>query len=101
MWLPYVAVDNARKTVERARKNGAQIIIEYQEVMSMGAFAIFVDPTGAVLGIWQSFGPMPGDKPAAKKKAARKKAAPKAAKKARTAPVSSRRKKPAGRKARR
>jgi uncharacterized protein len=74
MWLPYVLVDNVKKTLARAGKNGAHIIVEYMEVMGMGALGIFIDPTGAPLGVWQAF--MPEPKPAAKKKAATTKKAP-------------------------
>ena len=68
-WLAYVLVDDVRKTMDKARKNGAQVILDYQEVMGMGALGIFIDPTGAVLGLWQPFMKAPARKPAARKKA--------------------------------
>ena len=82
MWMPYVLVDDVKKTVERARKAGAQIVVDYNAVGDMGAFAILIDPTGAALGLWQTFMKAPVKKPAAKKTAkkkapARKKAAAK------------------------
>lgn len=70
-WLSYVEVDDLAKTVAKARRMGANVIVEGQEVMGMGTLAIFVDPTGAMLGLWQP----------AKKKPARKAAAKPAARK--------------------
>jgi predicted enzyme related to lactoylglutathione lyase len=81
-WLPYVEVDNVDTTIGKARQGGAHVIVERQEVPGMGALGIFVDPTGAMLGVWQSTRKAPAAKPAAKKtakKAAPKKAAPKKA----------------------
>ena len=69
-WLAYVEVDDVKKTLDKARKNGAQVVLEYQEVMGMGALGIFVDPTGAPLGVWQTFKKAPARRPAATKKAA-------------------------------
>jgi predicted enzyme related to lactoylglutathione lyase len=66
-WLPYVEVDDVRKTIAKARKLGAQIRVDYMEIPGeMGAFGVFIDPMGAALGVWQ-----PAPKPAPKK-AARK-----------------------------
>src|SRR5437016_4333674 len=47
MWLSYVNVDDLDKTVAKAKKLGANMILERQEVPGMGHFAIFLDPTGA------------------------------------------------------
>jgi predicted enzyme related to lactoylglutathione lyase len=69
-WLAYVAVDSVKKTIAKAKKSGATILVEYQPVGTMGALGIFVDPTGAPLGVWEQ-----AKAPA--KKAAKKKAAPK------------------------
>lgn len=76
-WLAYVEVDDVKKTLDKARKNGAQVVLEYQEVMGMGALGIFVDPTGAPLGVWQTFKKAPARRPAAKKAASGKKTAAK------------------------
>ena len=80
-WLAYVLVDDVKKSIATARKNGATIIADYQEVMGMGAFGVFIDPTGAMLGLWQAFSPAPATKPAARKKAVKKAVAKKPAKK--------------------
>jgi predicted enzyme related to lactoylglutathione lyase len=68
-WLPYVQVDDLKATMAKAIKAGAKPALEYQEIGEMGAIAIFIDPAGATLGLWQSATaaaePTP-DKPAAK-----------------------------------
>jgi predicted enzyme related to lactoylglutathione lyase len=63
-WLPYVEVDDVKKTLAKARKLGAQVKVDYMAIPGgMGAFGVFVDPSGAGLGVWE----------AAKKKAKAKK----------------------------
>lgn len=69
-WLPYVEVDDVKKTIAKAKKLGAQIMLEYMAIGGMGAIGVFVDPTGAGLGVWETA-----------KKPAKKKPAPKAKKK--------------------
>jgi predicted enzyme related to lactoylglutathione lyase len=71
-WMPYVEVDDVKKTVAKARKLGADVKVDYMEIPGgMGAFGVFVDPTGATLGVWEAA----KKKPAAKaKKSAKKKA---------------------------
>jgi predicted enzyme related to lactoylglutathione lyase len=56
-WLPYVEVDDVKKTVDKARKLGATIQLEYMEVGDMGAIGVFVDPTGAPIGVWAKKAP--------------------------------------------
>lgn len=70
-WLPYVEVDDVKKTIARAAKAGARVIVDYQPLPDMGALGIFQDPRGAVLGIWEA-AKKPVRKAAPKKKAARK-----------------------------
>jgi len=70
-WLVYAEVASVHKTIAKAEKLGAKIIMAYQPIPNMGAIGIFVDPTGAAFGVWEK----------AKKKAPAKKAAKKAAKK--------------------
>ncbi|MGZ3421979.1 MAG: VOC family protein [Polyangiales bacterium] len=78
-WLAYVGVENLDKTIAKAKKAGAKIIIERQDVADMGSFGVFIDPTGAALGVWEPRA-MP-KKGAAKKKAAKKSSGKKGAKK--------------------
>jgi uncharacterized protein len=74
-WLVYAEVDSVKKTIAKAEKAGAKVVMPFQEIGEMGAIGIFVDPTGASFGVWERA------KKAAKKKGAKKKAAKKAAKK--------------------
>jgi len=68
-WLPYVEVDDVKKTVAKAKKLGANAMVEYMEIPGgMGAFGVFVDPTGAAIGVWEAAKKKPAKKKAAKKK---------------------------------
>ena len=53
-WLPYVEVDDVRKTIAKAKKLGAQIMLDHMDIGDMGAIGVFVDPTGAGLGVWET-----------------------------------------------
>ena len=52
-WLPYVAVDDIQEATKKARSLGASIKKNVTSVMDMGWLSILVDPTGAMLGLWQ------------------------------------------------
>jgi hypothetical protein len=52
-WLPYVTVDSVDATLERARKLGANVVVDKKTIPEHGSFAVLIDPTGAALGIWQ------------------------------------------------
>jgi uncharacterized protein len=80
-WLPYVQVDDVKKTLAKASKGGGQVALDYQEIGDMGAIGVLIDPSGAMLGVWQAKAPAAPAKKAASKKTA-KKAAKKVAKKA-------------------
>ena len=83
-WLPYVEVPDVKQAIAKAEQNGAMIVVPYMQIGPNGSLGIFIDPTGASLGVWT---PAPGaakpppakaaGKSAAKKAPARKKAAPK------------------------
>lgn len=70
-WLAYVEVASVKKTIAKAKAKGAQIVVEYMPIPGMGALGIFIDPTGASLGVWET---EPKKKPAKKpaKKAKKK-----------------------------
>jgi predicted enzyme related to lactoylglutathione lyase len=72
MWLPYIQVDDVKKTVAKAAKLGATVQLEYMDIGEMGAIGVFIDPSGAAVGVW-----------AQKAKPAKKAKKGKAAKKAR------------------
>ena len=52
-WLPYVLVDDIAAATAKAKSLGATIIRDVMEVMGYGSLSIIMDPTGAVLGMWQ------------------------------------------------
>jgi uncharacterized protein len=52
-WLPYVQVDDLRAATDKAKSLGATIMRDITPVTDEGAFSIIVDPTGAMLGLWQ------------------------------------------------
>ncbi len=78
-WLPYVQVDDLKKTIAKAQKAGAAIALDYMDIGEMGAIGVFIDPSGAALGLWQAGQGVP--KKASKKKASAKKASAKPASK--------------------
>lgn len=83
-WMPYVQVESVKKTVSKAQKAGATVLLPFQAIGEMGAIGVFADPQGAVIGIWEA-GPSakPAETPSAAETSspAAKKAAKKVAKK--------------------
>ncbi len=55
-WLPYVAVDDIHTATQKAKSLGAKVMKDVSEVADMGWLSIIVDPTGAMLGLWQTKG---------------------------------------------
>jgi uncharacterized protein len=52
-WLAYVQVDDLAAATAKAKSLGATVLRDVTEVMDAGSLSIIVDPTGAVLGLWQ------------------------------------------------
>ncbi len=52
-WLAYVLVDDVAAATAKAKSLGATIMRDVMEVADYGSFSIIVDPTGAMLGLWQ------------------------------------------------
>jgi predicted enzyme related to lactoylglutathione lyase len=52
-WLPYVLVEDVVATTEKAKSLGATVIVDVMEVPEAGWLTVFVDPTGATLGLWK------------------------------------------------
>jgi predicted enzyme related to lactoylglutathione lyase len=50
-WLPYVKVDDPDATIARAKKLGAKIAVELEDIPNVGRFAMLQDPTGAMLAV--------------------------------------------------
>ena len=52
-WMSYVNVSSADDTVAKVSANGGTVFMAPMDVMDVGRMAVFADPLGAVLGIWQ------------------------------------------------
>jgi predicted enzyme related to lactoylglutathione lyase len=53
-WMAYVEVDDVKASTAKAKSLGANVMKDTTEVPGMGWFSIITDPTGAMLGLWQS-----------------------------------------------
>jgi predicted enzyme related to lactoylglutathione lyase len=54
MWVPYVLVGDLKAATSKAKALGAKVMKENVEIKDMGSFSIITDPTGAMLGLWQT-----------------------------------------------
>lgn len=52
-WSTYVSVEDADATAAKVREAGGTVLAEPMAVMELGRMAVFADPTGAVIGVWQ------------------------------------------------
>ena len=52
-WATYVYVDDADTTIKTAEQAGATVLMPPMDVLQAGRMAILMDPTGAVISIWQ------------------------------------------------
>ena len=48
----YIDVDDIAGFNQKIRANGGKVIVERQDVPGVGAFSLFEDPDGRVLGLW-------------------------------------------------
>ena len=53
-WMPYVLVDDVEAATKKAQSLGATILKDVTEVAGMGSLSILTDPTGAIIGLWQT-----------------------------------------------
>lgn len=53
VWSTYVSVADADATAAKVAEAGGTTIAEPMDVMELGRMAVFADPTGAAIGIWQ------------------------------------------------
>ena len=53
-WMPYVLVKDIDAATKKAKKLKAKICKDVTEVEDMGWLSIIVDPTGAMLGLWEA-----------------------------------------------
>ena len=58
-WQTYIAVEDADATAEKVTQAGGQVIAEPMDVMELGRMAVFTDPEGAFIAVWQA-NQMPG-----------------------------------------
>ena len=54
MWVPYVVVDDLKAAAGKAKSLGAAVMKDVTEVPNMGSFVIITDPTGGMLGLWET-----------------------------------------------
>lgn len=52
-WATYVNVDSADDVTEKVLAHGGTVLVQPMDVMDQGRMAVFADPAGAVIGIWQ------------------------------------------------
>ena len=52
-WTTYVSVDSAADVATKAKANGGTVIMDPMDVMDFGRMAIFADPIGAVISVWE------------------------------------------------
>jgi uncharacterized protein len=53
VWATYVNVDDADKVVAKVGDAGGMVLMAPMDVMDVGRMAIFTDPAGAAIGVWQ------------------------------------------------
>jgi len=53
-WVAYVEVADVAAATNKAKALGAKVMKEVAEIQGAGSFSIISDPTGAMLGLWQS-----------------------------------------------
>jgi predicted enzyme related to lactoylglutathione lyase len=58
-WTIYIAVDDADATAAKVEATGGKVLMAPFDVMDQGRMALFMDPGGAVFGVWQK-GAFPG-----------------------------------------
>lgn len=59
-WLAYVHTSDVGATLKRAQGLGGRVLVEPQEIPSIGSFAIMADPQGAVIALFAPEGDSPG-----------------------------------------
>jgi len=54
MWNTYIWVDSADATAAKAKEAGGTVMTDPFDVMDAGRMAVFADPEGAVICVWQA-----------------------------------------------
>jgi len=52
-WSLYLATDDVDASAAAAAAAGAQVVVPPMQVMELGSMSVFVDPGGAMIGVWQ------------------------------------------------
>jgi predicted enzyme related to lactoylglutathione lyase len=52
-WSSYISVEDADAIAAKVRDAGGEVLAEPMDVMGLGRMAVFSDPAGAAIGIWQ------------------------------------------------
>jgi len=52
-WSVYIATDDAQATAKKVREAGGTVALEPLQVMDQGSMAVFQDPIGAFISVWQ------------------------------------------------
>jgi hypothetical protein len=52
-WASYVSVADAEETAQKVQDAGGTVMVAPMDVTDLGRMGVFVDPTGAVFGVWQ------------------------------------------------
>jgi len=52
-WTPYLAVGDAEASLSAVRQGGGTVVSDAMAVGSLGVMGVFVDPSGAVAGVWE------------------------------------------------
>jgi predicted enzyme related to lactoylglutathione lyase len=53
-WSTYIWVDSADETAAKVRDAGGQVLMEPMDIFDSGRMAVFADPEGAVISVWQA-----------------------------------------------
>lgn len=54
VWTTYLATDSLDSALKSVTDAGGTVMMGAMEVMDLGRMAVIVDPTGAVVGLWQA-----------------------------------------------
>jgi len=52
-WMTYVSVQDADATCAKVSAGGGTVVVAPMDVLDAGRMAVFIDPTGAPLALWQ------------------------------------------------
>lgn len=52
-WTTYVSVDSADDVAGKVKSNGGNVVVDPMDVMTFGRMAVFSDPVGAIISVWQ------------------------------------------------